>query len=130
MEVPTENGNTEMNDHQPAECCYHCQFNMVFLAAFLRRMTTLIVSHLPQNKTALLTVGYFGNVVCKLQVRGGKDLLLFPSPDHFKSNVLKNIKCRTRVFSGVSLYGECFRNSSGPLTGCYGMSMGCVIVWL
>lgn len=57
-------------------------------------------------------------------------MLLFPIPGHFRNNVLKNIKCHMHVFSRVSLYGECFHNSSSPLTGCYGMSMGCVIVWI
>lgn len=76
-------------------------------------------------QSALSTVGYFGIVVCNLQM---KDLLLFLIPDQFESNVLQILF--SRAFSGVSLYGDCFWNSSSTLTGRYGMSTGCVIVWL
>lgn len=80
------------------------------------------------KQSALLTVGYFGEVVCKLE----KAKTCFSSQLQIISEImiLKNIKCCSHVFSGVSPYDECFHNSSRPLYDCYGISPGSVIVWI
>lgn len=80
------------------------------------------------KQSALLTVGYFGDVVCKLE----KAKTCFSSQFQIISElmILKNIKCCSHVFSGVSPYDECFHNRSRPLYDCYGISPGSVIVWI
>lgn len=73
----------------------------------------------------LLTVGYFGDVVCKAM-----QCACIPQFQVTSNIVLvkqKNTKCSSCVYSGVFLNTACFYNSSGPFTG---MSEECVIVWI
>lgn len=58
-----------------AVCRNLCQFKMVFPAAFRRHLTTLIVSHLPQNNLLFRQLGILVMRFCKLQVRESKDLI-------------------------------------------------------
>lgn len=78
------------------------------------------------EQSDLLTVGYFGDVVCKAM-----QYACIPQFQVISNMVLvKNTKCCSHVFSEGSLHTVCFYNSSGPLTECYGMSKECVIVWI
>ena len=64
---------------------------MVFPAAFSKAYDHFDCQPVTPEQSSLSALRYFGNVVCKPQLRGGKELLLSPIPDYLQSLVLKNI---------------------------------------
>ena len=69
--------NTEMSDHH---CCYHCQFKTVFFCCFSKAYDHFDCQPFTTKQSACSTVGYFGNVVSRLQVGGGKGTCFYSQP--------------------------------------------------
>lgn len=78
------------------------------------------------EQSDLLTVGDFGDVVCKAMQSA-----CLPQFQIISNMVLVKIPNAVLTYLlEFPLHTACFYNSSGPLTEHYGMSMECVIAWI
>lgn len=113
-----------------AVCSYHCQFKMVFLAAFLRYITTSIFSHLPQNILLFWQLGILVMWFASFKQAEAKTGFYSQIQIILRVMLLKISNAIPMYFLGFPYMLNVFAIVRSPLTGCYGMSMGCVIVWL
>lgn len=100
---------------------------MGFPAVSLRQITTLIVSHLPQNNLLFRHLGILIMWFESLKEEEAKSCFYPQSQLTFKVMLLKNVSVKPWYFQGFPCMVSVF---IVPLTGCYGMSMSHVIAWL